>query len=104
MIENEREMRTRRGISYPRAHVCLDDSVLKRRDFAGDNMACRKRRRLSPGIAGKRDFFDVLPDDLVISILSKLSSTAACPSDFANVLIVYVDLLVSEGKVWVFPY
>ncbi|KAB2045665.1 hypothetical protein ERO13_D01G147600v2 [Gossypium hirsutum] len=81
-------MRTRRGISYPRAHVCLDDIVFERRDFAGDNMACRKRRRLSPGIAGKRDFFDVLPDDLVISIFSKLSSTAACPSDFANVLIV----------------
>lgn len=31
--------------------------------------------------------FDSLPDDLVISILCKLSSSASCPSDFINVLI-----------------
>ncbi|KAK9117552.1 hypothetical protein Sjap_016499 [Stephania japonica] len=33
------------------------------------------------------DFFDGLPDDLVVCILCKLSSTARCPSDFINVLI-----------------
>lgn len=31
--------------------------------------------------------FDSLPDDLVISILCKLSSSASCPSDFINVLL-----------------
>lgn len=34
----------------------------------------------------KHDFFDVLPDDLVVSILSKLSSTASSPSEFINIL------------------
>ncbi|GMI70838.1 hypothetical protein like AT1G67340 [Hibiscus trionum] len=73
-------MRTRRGICYPRA--------VENRGFARDDMGCRKRRRISPEIVGKRDFFDDLPDDLVISILSKLSSTAGCPSDFANVFVI----------------
>ncbi|XWS69251.1 hypothetical protein CRYUN_Cryun04dG0163300 [Craigia yunnanensis] len=80
-------MRTRRGLCYPRADVCVDKIVVKRRDFAGENTACRKRQRLLPEIAGKSDLFDVLPDDLVISILSKLSYRARCPSDFINVLI-----------------
>ncbi|MFQ6629621.1 hypothetical protein Gotur_008068 [Gossypium turneri] len=80
-------MRTRRGLCYPRADVCVDKIVVKRRDFAGYNMACRKRQRFSPVIAGNSDLFDALPDDLVISILSKLSSSASCPSDFINVLI-----------------
>lgn len=85
-------MRTRRGLCYPRADVCVEKLVVKRRDFAGDNMACRKRQRFSPEIARKSDLFDALPDDLVISILCKLSSTARCPSDFVNVLITYVDV------------
>ncbi|KAE8723913.1 F-box protein [Hibiscus syriacus] len=51
-------------------------------------MGCRKRQRFSLVVAEKSDLFDVLPDDLVISILSKLSSSASCPSDFINVLIV----------------
>ncbi|MBA0765846.1 hypothetical protein Gotri_014967, partial [Gossypium trilobum] len=80
-------MRTRRGLCYPRADVCVGKIVVKRRDFAGYNMACRKRQRFSPVIAGNSDLFDALPDDLVISILSKLSSSASCPSDFINVLI-----------------
>ncbi|RDY13271.1 F-box protein, partial [Mucuna pruriens] len=32
----------------------------------------------------KRDFFECLPDDLVVFIFSKLSSAASCPSDFIN--------------------
>ncbi|XP_022734161.1 F-box protein At1g67340-like [Durio zibethinus] len=80
-------MRTRRGLCYPKADVFVDRIVVKRRDFAGDNMGCRKRQRFSPEIAGKSDFFDALPDDLIISILCKLSSTARCPSDLINVLI-----------------
>ncbi|XP_059657407.1 F-box protein At1g67340-like [Cornus florida] len=35
----------------------------------------------------RSDLFDVLPDDILIFILSKLSSTARCPSDFINVLV-----------------
>ncbi|KAF5200690.1 F-box protein [Thalictrum thalictroides] len=37
-------------------------------------------------VGSKLDFFDELPDDLLVSILCKLSSTAECPSDFTNVL------------------
>ncbi|XVF02758.1 hypothetical protein REPUB_Repub04eG0201500 [Reevesia pubescens] len=80
-------MRTRRGFCYPKGDVCVDKIVVKRRDFAGHNMPSRKRQRFSPKIAGKSDLFDSLPDDLVISILCKLSSTVRCPSDFINVLI-----------------
>ncbi|KAF9599626.1 hypothetical protein IFM89_001368 [Coptis chinensis] len=35
----------------------------------------------------KLDFFDGIPDDLVVSIFCKLSATADCPSDFFNALI-----------------
>ncbi|GMI99782.1 hypothetical protein like AT1G67340 [Hibiscus trionum] len=82
-------MRTRSGIYYPRTDdVCVEEmkTVVKTRDFAGDFMGCRKRQRLSPEVTGKSDMFDVLPDDVVVFILSKLSSTARCPSDFINVL------------------
>jgi len=94
-------MRTRRGLCYPRVvggggDVCMSSEnrivVKRRRDSAGEHMPCRKRNRKSPEIAGKCDLFDALPDDLVISILCKLSSSAGCPSDFTNVLITYVDL------------
>jgi len=39
------------------------------------------------------DFFELLPDDIVLSILGKLSSTANSPSDFISVLITYVSIL-----------
>ncbi|KAA0061010.1 F-box protein [Cucumis melo var. makuwa] len=42
-----------------------------------------KRNRFYP----KSDFFDSLPDDLLISILSKLASSASSPSHFINALI-----------------
>ncbi|KAH6768977.1 HCP-like superfamily protein with MYND-type zinc finger [Perilla frutescens var. frutescens] len=69
-------------------NMCVENSgsrVVKRRklELAGD---CRKRLRTSPEIAGGCDFFDALPDDLVLSVLGKLSSTAACPADFISVL------------------
>jgi hypothetical protein len=95
-------MRTRRGFCYPRVvgggggdvYMSSEKTVVvkRRRDSAGDHMPCRKRNRKSPEIAGKCDLFDALPDDLVISILCKLSSSAGCPSDFINVLITYVTL------------
>ncbi|KAL4384234.1 hypothetical protein GQ457_15G003770 [Hibiscus cannabinus] len=77
-------MRTRRGICYPKPDICVEEKkrVVKNRDFMG----CRKRQRLTPETAGESDMFDVLPDDIVVSVLSKLSSTARCPSDFINVL------------------
>ena len=87
-------MRTRRGFCYPRlegdvSFQNMSMVVKKRRDFTAEQMASRKRNRNSPEIA-TRDLFETLPDDLVISILCKLSSTASCPSDFTNVLITYV--------------
>ncbi|KAL2543467.1 F-box protein [Abeliophyllum distichum] len=67
-----------------------DENKVKRRrrmDFSGENMGCRKRLKGSPETFGECDFFDALPDDLVLCILCKLSSTAACPADFINFLI-----------------
>ncbi|KAK2636792.1 hypothetical protein Ddye_031584 [Dipteronia dyeriana] len=92
-------MRTKRGLCYSRVvDVCLDQRVaLKKQKRAhvvvvGQQQKTavvhRKRQRLSPEVVGEStDLFDSLPDDLVISILCKLSSTARCPSDFTNVLI-----------------
>lgn len=74
--------------------MCVENSnrVVKRRkvEHAGDQAGCRKKSKPSPDVpAGGCDFFDALPDDLVLAILRKLSSTAACPADFVNVLITY---------------
>ncbi|GKV46037.1 hypothetical protein SLEP1_g53052 [Rubroshorea leprosula] len=50
-------------------------------------MPYRKRRIFLQEMAAEEyDLFDSLPDDLVISILSMLSSSAGCPSDFVTVL------------------
>lgn len=94
-------MRTKRGLCYPRVvDVCLGQRVVpvndkKRRGFSSGEPKTtnRKKARFSPDVAGKSDLFDALPDDLVVSILCKLSSTARCPSDFVNVLITYAYLL-----------
>ncbi|KAK6116598.1 hypothetical protein DH2020_049704 [Rehmannia glutinosa] len=85
-------MRTRRGLCYPKVmnmRVENRDRVVKRRkmELAGDQVVCRKKSKISPENGGGCDFFDSLPDDLVLSILGKLSSTAGCPADFINVLI-----------------
>lgn len=92
-------MRTRRGFCYPREGTFLGNtSVKKKRDVTGggDHFSFRKRQRFSPEFVGDRDLFDSLPDDLVISILSNLSSTALCPSDFVNILITYVLFLFNS--------
>ncbi|CAH2065855.1 unnamed protein product [Thlaspi arvense] len=58
----------------------------------GDFTPARKRRRCvssispSPETKPGPDFLDSIPDDLVISILCRLGSTARCPADFINVL------------------
>lgn len=77
---------------YPRVmNENSNGRVAKRRklELAGD---CRKILKTTPEAAGGCDFFDALPDDLVLSVLGKLSSTAACPADFVNVLMTYVFL------------
>ena len=87
-FKKKRDMRTRRGLCYPRVVEDKNMRVVKRRrDFAAEQVSHRKRSRNSSDIAGKRDLFDSLPDDLVISILYKVSL-----SDFANVLLTYVLL------------
>ncbi|XP_071695640.1 F-box protein At1g67340-like [Rutidosis leptorrhynchoides] len=63
-------MRTRRGHSYPVAGSPIN--------------TCRKRSKLSPS---HYDPFDNVPDDIVLLILSKLSSTADCPTDFVTTLL-----------------
>ncbi|KAG5523101.1 hypothetical protein RHGRI_035041 [Rhododendron griersonianum] len=47
-------------------------------------MIQRKIRRSSQE---RSDLFDGLPDDILLSILCKLSSTARCPSDFISILL-----------------
>ncbi|XP_074310028.1 F-box protein At1g67340-like [Silene latifolia] len=53
------------------------------------DVPCRKRAKVSSESSDGKgpDFFDALPDDIVVSILAKLSSSATCPADFINVLI-----------------
>ncbi|XP_075664784.1 uncharacterized protein LOC142634372 isoform X2 [Castanea sativa] len=73
-------MRTRSGLRYPRVVEDKNMRDVKRRDFAAEQDSDRKRSRNSSNITGKHGLFDSLPDDLVISVLCKLSL-----SDFANV-------------------
>ncbi|GFZ21141.1 HCP-like superfamily protein with MYND-type zinc finger [Actinidia rufa] len=81
-------MRTRRRICYPKVEMCCERlTVKRRRGFAGEPTNSWKRSKSAPEIAGDRDLFDELPDDLVLSVLCKLSSTASCPADFINALI-----------------
>ncbi|XP_077227672.1 F-box protein At1g67340-like [Tasmannia lanceolata] len=77
-------MRTRRGFSYPK--IPLREGEMKRREFVGEENIGRKRTRTESETAGISDFFEELPDDLIVFILCKLSSTAGSPSDFINVL------------------
>ncbi|GAB2297656.1 hypothetical protein Dimus_031745 [Dionaea muscipula] len=49
------------------------------------------RTKMSPSAdkegGGEGTLFEALPDDLVVFILCKLSSSASCPADFINILI-----------------
>lgn len=108
-------MRTRRGLCYPREEGTRGEDafmsqekkrvvVKRRRDFAGEHMACRKKNRKSPEMTGKSDLFDALPDDLVISILCKLSAASRCPTDFINVLLTYAFSLFFSSFFYVFSF
>ncbi|KAG1331463.1 F-box protein [Cocos nucifera] len=97
-------MRTRRGLCYP----CPDSesrskeaeeragSVGRKRSWVGEESGRRKRpRAATPAEEGAaaggttaESFFDNLPDDLVVLILSKLSHSASSPSDLVRILMV----------------
>ncbi|CAN1295207.1 F-box protein At1g67340 [Linum perenne] len=81
-------MKTRRGSCYPRMNICVQKRG--RIDFAAGDLISGKRRKISPEYnsgGGDCDMFDSLPDDLVLSILAKISASASCPSDFINILL-----------------
>ncbi|EOY22483.1 zinc finger protein [Theobroma cacao] len=50
-------------------------------------MLQKKKQRTTRKITDKSDLFDGVPDDLVVSILCKLSSSVSCPTDFVNILL-----------------
>ncbi|XP_068666087.1 F-box protein At1g67340-like [Aristolochia californica] len=83
-------MRTRRGFCYPKILVCKEEAKERKRRAESlvpeREHVDRKRSRTAPDATGTSDFFDGLPDDLIVCILCKLSSSAACPSNFVNVL------------------
>ncbi|XP_019150287.1 PREDICTED: F-box protein At1g67340-like [Ipomoea nil] len=76
-------MRTRSGFCYTNREKRSKEYCAA---AAGER---RKRSKIwSDNNVGKSpDLFDSLPDDLVLSILSKLSSAAECPADFISVLL-----------------
>ncbi|XP_048127149.1 F-box protein At1g67340-like [Rhodamnia argentea] len=95
-------MRTRRGMCYPKSDLCSGKkrsataraaSAVKRRRRdsvpSGEDAASfrRKRRASYPRAGGGRDFFDALPDDLVLSVLCKVAASASAPPDLVNVLL-----------------
>ncbi|WOL14435.1 hypothetical protein Cni_G23215 [Canna indica] len=57
-----------------------DHSLMKRRQLAGGEGDSGRRRK-------KVDFFDALPDDIVVTVLCKLSASASRPSDLVAVLV-----------------
>ncbi|KAK4763646.1 hypothetical protein SAY87_013084 [Trapa incisa] len=94
-------MRTRRGSYYSasalvagEAVACSEERTKRKRAAGGDSapeggelaVAGSGRRRQRVQAMEESNLFDGLPDDLVLCILSKLSSTASCPSDFISVL------------------
>lgn len=86
-------MRTRRGLCYPRVFGAVDSTCSEKKRVAGDytqqggEQAVPSRGRRRRILAEGPNLFDKLPDDLVLCVLSKLSATASCPSDFISVLL-----------------
>jgi hypothetical protein len=78
-------MRTRKGNCYTELKMCdTKVSLKRRRNLTNDQTNPRKRFKALP--AGGIDLFEQLPDDLIISIMCRLSFTATCPSDLTNAL------------------
>ncbi|MCL7034907.1 hypothetical protein MKW94_015503 [Papaver nudicaule] len=73
-------MRTRSGVCYQTAEI--KKTKIRNRCYYSynnqeeDEIWCNKRRRRR-----RIDYFDELPDDILLTILSELSSTANIPSD-----------------------
>lgn len=87
-------MHTTSGHCHPPLVLNVASSPLKRRSGDGFMAFPRKRARFPHhGI----DFFDALPEDLVLLILSKLSSCAGAPSDLINVLLTYAAQAISRS-------
>ncbi|CAM8939882.1 unnamed protein product [Rhodiola kirilowii] len=65
------------------------DANRKRQSFSGESIAQRKRQKAAERdeTVAKCDFFEALPDDLVLSILCKLSSSTGSPADLISVMI-----------------
>lgn len=94
-------MRKRRGIWYPTLQCAAQWRAVDDEETSGGS---RKRRRglssveihsermaaAESVVDDKPDLFDGLPDDLIISILSKISGSAASPSNFVSVKMTYV--------------
>ncbi|KAJ6846122.1 putative F-box protein [Iris pallida] len=81
-------MRTRSGLSYSKPDIMIsrsDTKKKKRKRSCGDEnitigIGIRRRKQFRP------DFFDGLPDDLVLSVLCRLSSSAESPSDVVSIM------------------
>ncbi|XP_074590555.1 F-box protein At1g67340-like [Curcuma longa] len=90
-------MRTRRGlISYPGPKREAEWRRSPEEEKSTNNRSQKRRRRGGSSenknmddegrpVSDKADLFDGLPDDLIISILCKLSATAASPTDLVSV-------------------
>ncbi|KAI5002821.1 hypothetical protein ZWY2020_027471 [Hordeum vulgare] len=73
-------MRTRSGSLYPCDPAApVAGQKRKRSPSAAADDGCRKR------LAGGPDYLDGIPDDLVLSIFSKLAASASSPSDLLSV-------------------
>ncbi|KAL9226406.1 hypothetical protein vseg_002224 [Gypsophila vaccaria] len=91
-------MRTRRGVCYPKlinsspttpspspspSPMSFSDHIFKNCcRGAYEQQAAPKRPRISQ----QQDFFEALPDDIVVSVLAKLSASASCPADLITLL------------------
>lgn len=80
-------MRTRRNLSHQNLEdtFAIKHSMVKRRRNPIGGAAVKRRKKSLESTVEQSDFFDFIPDDLVTSILSKLSSSASSPADFVSV-------------------
>ncbi|XP_058731791.1 F-box protein At1g67340-like [Vicia villosa] len=84
-------MRTRRGSCYLESEIVTKMCSLGKRKkdmhISKKTIFCGKRpKKCLEKTSSEYDFFEALPDDIVISIFCRLSSTATSPSDFVTVL------------------
>lgn len=101
-------MQTRSGSAYakPQSEVGgwggrKERESKRRRGQVREDFSGKRRRCSSPAAEGsdgqKLDLFDGLPDDIVVCILCKLSSSAACPADLINILLTYHSFFLNPS-------